>query len=463
MRSLIFVFAFSIIVILFSPAIVKACSCMSSGPPCQSYWNTPVVFSGRVVEITTPKIEETRSAAFPEKTIRFAVNQAFRGISGTTVEVVTGMGGGDCGYDFELNENYLVYADNYKGKIYAGICSRTQLLSKAGEDIEYINNLSKTKAGATVYGSVSKYRQRKSDEEWQSNPPLPNIRLTLEGKGESFEATTDSRGEFRVTELASGSYTLRLLAPKGFYPFKSEQKIKVYEKGCAVADFALEINTSLSGRISDEKGAAAAKILVNLVPVEQINEPYKRNKQYAETDDDGRFTFRSIPSGKYYLGVRFDQPSGEPTFAYPRTFYPGTRELSEAEILTVNEGQVFESYDFQLPAKLTERKIEGIVVYPDGKPVRDARIGSEEVEYTESSSASYSGGDKTDTAGRFSLTRLNELRYLIKVVVNTADGKQRHSEPIAIPAAGDVTNLKIVITEPNGNCDKCLRWTRKKN
>ena len=463
MRSLIFVFAFSIIVILFSPAIVKACSCMSSGPPCQSYWNTPVVFSGRVVEITTPKIEETRSAAFPEKTIRFAVNQGFRGISGATVEIVTGMGGGYCGYDFELNENYLVYADNYKGKIYAGICSRTQLLSKAGEDIEYINNLSKTKPGAAVYGSVSKYLQRKSDEEWQPNLPLPNIRLTLEGNGKSFEVTTDSQGEFRVADLVSGNYTLRLLAPKGFYPFKSEQKIKVYEKGCAVADFSLEINTSLSGRISDEKGAAAAKILVNLVPVEQINEPYKRNKQYAETDDDGRFIFRSILSGKYYLGIRFDQPSGEPKFAYPRTFHPGTQKLSEAEIITVNEGQVFENYDFQLPAKLTERKIEGIVVYPDGKPVRDARIGSEEVEYTESSSASYSGGDKTDTAGRFSLTRLNELRYLIKVVVNTADGKQRHSEPIAIPAAGDVTNLKIVITEPNGNCDKCLRWTRKKN
>ncbi|MDQ3714277.1 MAG: hypothetical protein M3388_18960, partial [Acidobacteriota bacterium] len=125
MRSLIFVFASSIIVILFSPAIVAACSCISSGPPCQSYWNTPIVFSGRVVEITTPKSAEELYPKFPEKTIRFAVNQAFRGISGTTVEVVTGMGGGDCGYDFELNENYLVYADNYKGKIYAGICSRT--------------------------------------------------------------------------------------------------------------------------------------------------------------------------------------------------------------------------------------------------------------------------------------------------------------------------------------------------
>lgn len=28
--------------------------------------------------------------------------------------------------------------------------------------------------------------------------------------------------------------------------------------------------------------------------------------------------------------------------------------------------------------------------------------------------------------------------------------------------SGDVTNLKFIITEPNGNCEKCLRWTRNK-
>ena len=461
MRSPILVTAFSVIVFLFSPAIVAACSCMSSGPPCQSYWNTPIVFSGRVFEITTPKIKETRSATFPEKTIRFAVNQAFRGISGTTAEVVTGMGGGDCGYDFELNENYLVYADNHQGKIYAGICSRTQLLSKAVEDIEYINNLSTTKAGATIYGAVHKYRQLKSDEEWQPNLPLLDIRLTLVGNDKTYEATTDIQGKFRVADLASGSYTLRLLTPKGFYPFETTQKIKVYDKGCAVADFTLAVNTSLSGRISDEKGAAAAKIKVNLIPVELINERHQKDTYSAWTEDDGRFTFRTVPSGKYHLGIRLDRIV-EPKFAYPRTFYPGTQNLAEAATITVNEGNVFENHDFQLPPKLAERKIKGIVIYPDGKPAQNASISTEEVEYSEGSMG-YGGDAKIETDGRFSLTRLNGLRYIIRAYVSTADGKQRHAEPIEIPADGNVANLKLVITEPNGNCDKCLRWTRKKN
>jgi len=461
MRSLIFVFAFSIVVFLFSPAAVRACTCMSSGLPCESYWNTPVVFSGRVAEITTFTSDEKEHRGFPQKSVKFAVNQAFRGISGATAEVITASQGSACGYDFKLNENYLVYADNSKGKIYTGICTRTGLLSEADEDIEYINNLSKTKAGAIVYGTVHKYRQLKADEEWQPNPPLPNIRLTLQGNGEIFEATTDDQGEFRVADLASGNYTLRLLAPKGFYPFKTERTIKVYEKGCVVADFALEINTSLSGRISDEKGAPAAKIMVNLVPVELINERHQKDNYFVEADDDGRFTFRSIPSGRYYLGIRLNRLT-EPKFAYPRTFYPGTQILTEAATITINEGQVLENYEFQMPPKLTERKIEGTVVYPDGKPVQDASISSEEVEYSEGSMG-YGGDAKIETDGRFSLTRLNGLRYLIRAHVSTADGKQRHAEPVEIQADGNVANLKLVITEPNGSCEKCSRWTRKKN
>jgi len=376
------------------------------------------------------------------------------------IEVMTGTGGGDCGYDFKPNESYLVYADNYNGKIYTGICNRTRPLSEAAEDLEYINNLAKAGTGATIYGAVNKYRRLKSDEEWQPQPPLPDILLTLEGNGKTYEATTDMKGEFRIADLTAGSYTLRLLAPKGFYPFETEQKIKVYEKGCAAADFSLSVNTSLSGRISDEKGAPPGEIKVDLVPVEQINEPYQKDKHAAFTDEAGRFTFRTIPPGRYYFGIRFQH--WEPKFAYPRTFYPGTQELNEAATVTISEGQVLENYDFQLPAKLSERKIEGIVVYPNGKPVQDAHIGSEEVEYTENSTASYSGDGKTEANGRFSLTRLNGLRYLIKAYVSNADGKQRHSEPIEIPADGAVTNLKIVITEANGNCDKCLRWKRKK-
>ena len=462
MRSIIFAFAFVIVGFLFSPVAAEACSCITLGPPCQSYWNTPIVFSGRVVEIKNPEVVENQFPVYQKKIVRFAVSQAFRGVSGTTMEVATGMGGGDCGYDFKPNESYLVYAFIFEGKIQTGICNRTQLLSEAAEDLQYIKNLSTTKDGAVVSGAVHKYRRFKLGEKSQPNPPLPNVRITLEGNGKTYKVATDSRGEFKIADLAAGSYTLRLTAPKGFYPPKTEQTIQVYEQGCTVTNFAFPIDASLSGRLTDEKGAPAVKdTRVNLIPIELINERHQKDTYTAFAENDGRYTFHAIPAGKYYLGIRLDRTPNS-KFPYPRFFYPGTQNLNEAATITIIKGKVFDNYNFQMPVKLTERKITGAVVYPDGESAQNISISYQEVEYTESSE-NFSGDAKIESNGRFTLMVLNGLRYLIKAYVNNADGSQRHAEPIEIPADGDVINLKIVITEANRNCDKCLRWSRKKN
>jgi hypothetical protein len=46
-----------------------------------------------------------------------------------------------CGYEFQLNNEYLVYAYDYNGSIYTNICTRTNLLEYANEDLDYLNGL----------------------------------------------------------------------------------------------------------------------------------------------------------------------------------------------------------------------------------------------------------------------------------------------------------------------------------
>jgi hypothetical protein len=46
-----------------------------------------------------------------------------------------------CGYNFQINFEYLVYAYNYNGGIYTNICTRTDLLENAIEDLEFLNGL----------------------------------------------------------------------------------------------------------------------------------------------------------------------------------------------------------------------------------------------------------------------------------------------------------------------------------
>jgi hypothetical protein len=71
------------------------------------------------------------------------------------------------------------------------------------------------------------------------------------------------------------------------------------------------------------------------------------------------------------------------------------------------------------------------------------------------------GGIDTDAKGQFTFTLPNNLRYLIRAHVSQMTG-QRHAEPIEVSANGDVSNVKLVITEANGSCEKCRVWKRNK-
>src|SRR5438477_11290076 len=128
--------------ILFVPQVTRACSCVlavSGNPPCQSFWNTPVVFSGHVIEIKTIIPDEGPQKGWRSKLVRFAVTGDYRGNVGQSTEVLTGQGGGDCGFEFQVGQDYLVYAGKGDdGMLGTSICTPTKLLEKATEELQFI-------------------------------------------------------------------------------------------------------------------------------------------------------------------------------------------------------------------------------------------------------------------------------------------------------------------------------------
>ena len=74
-----------------------------------------------------------------ERRVTFAVKESFRGSRDKTIEVRTGMGGGDCGIDFQRGRDYLVYA--YRPpttrSLYTGVCTRTSRVENAANDLAY--------------------------------------------------------------------------------------------------------------------------------------------------------------------------------------------------------------------------------------------------------------------------------------------------------------------------------------
>src|SRR5262245_50945464 len=84
---------------------VNACSCVrtfSGSQPCQEYWTSSAVFAGKVTDISIISQDFGNGViGYRGKVVHFSLEQSFRGVQGTDIEVMTGMGGGDCGYDFK--------------------------------------------------------------------------------------------------------------------------------------------------------------------------------------------------------------------------------------------------------------------------------------------------------------------------------------------------------------------------
>lgn len=131
----IFLFLFIVgSLLVVSTAIVNACSCIQPAPPQESLEQSTAVFAGRVIDIdaTTGIVV---SSADPVKVI-FEVSKIWKGPDYKTLILTTARDGASCGYSFKENEEYIVYAYGEEDKLSTGICSRTNLLTSAQEDLQ---------------------------------------------------------------------------------------------------------------------------------------------------------------------------------------------------------------------------------------------------------------------------------------------------------------------------------------
>jgi len=167
-----FLISLSIVTALLALSIsdVKACTCSFVGPPCEEYWQSQAVFAGKVIKKSTFYVEEGEGDSryrYQRMLVRFSIEQAFKGIVGDEVEIVTGMGGGDCGYHFEDGERYVVYAirdGRDKSRLYSGIClpQTESLLTNAnlGETIS-------ERAGRTISHEIAPIADVRSTEHYR--------------------------------------------------------------------------------------------------------------------------------------------------------------------------------------------------------------------------------------------------------------------------------------------------------
>jgi hypothetical protein len=129
-------------VFLFLPQVRSfACSCAERPSPARALEQSSAVFSGTVIEIA-PFENELENIGFLMKRVTFRVIETWKGTNTATKVVLTGNGGGDCGYVFTLGAEYLVYASSVSTPEFNGfstsVCTRNSLLSTADEDRQFL-------------------------------------------------------------------------------------------------------------------------------------------------------------------------------------------------------------------------------------------------------------------------------------------------------------------------------------
>lgn len=458
MRQMICIVGVALFAMIFSLPSAFGCSCAGGAAPCYEYGRAAAVFVGTPIALKTAERSTKRAREetdyTPPRTFTFSVEQSFLGLQAREVEVSTGMGGGDCGYDFKLGTSYIVYAYQFSkvNRLSTSICSRTKPLEEAGEDLEFLRSLGSQNPGVTLHGEVKRAQQDVATGNPYNIRPLANIALVIERERERREISADEQGRFRLTGLSPGKFKVILVLPDELFTHKPEQEIRVGDRGCGYVSYQVVDNGRLSGRVLDPAGQPTVGVMVALMDAKH-SDPQKHWWRSAKTDNEGRYSFSSLPPGQYLLALnltRYPDPN-DPTNAFPRTYYPGVTDIAKAELITLGAGENVRERDLLLPVRRARSILTGKVVWADGTPLANAGISFREVTYHDSKS---NYGINADDQGYFTIEGFVGQTFVIEARSNRSyvgiPGRfepMERVEPVRIVLTNPTENVKIVITK----------------
>jgi len=128
-----------LLLLLLPSASGLACSCGYPKPPLKELAQRDAVFSGTVIGVVDGEIHPAPDINASGKHVTVKVGKSWKGNVKGLVKIHTGMGLGDCGYQFTPQKEYIFYANRLDdGHLYTGICTRTGLLKNATNEIREI-------------------------------------------------------------------------------------------------------------------------------------------------------------------------------------------------------------------------------------------------------------------------------------------------------------------------------------
>ena len=222
---------------IWAPRGPLACVC-GAVSPCDEYGQESHIFVG-TVEAMSPSRKISES--IPQSNItwvseqvsaRFSVEKVYKGPNAKELAVET-TANMECGYSFRVGKKYLVFATKWKGKLLTGLCSHTSEYQDASEDLAFLEALAKSPRLRRLDGRIEKVEEI-------GVTPGSGITVTLEASGRSYNARSDTDGEFHFADLPRSRYKPNIEHPDSFrVEFNPASEFDLRKALCAFVDIGI--------------------------------------------------------------------------------------------------------------------------------------------------------------------------------------------------------------------------------
>ena len=254
--------------------------------------------------------------------------------------------------------------------------------------------------------------------------PLLLATVTLSGGNPNVRriAKTDSSGNYEFTNLPAGRYSFAA-SRAGFLeqnfdqpsPFARHRLLELADgEQLDAMDFRLHRGAVITGVITDEEGDPLPDVSVQVMreqfgPSGRSLIPETRTPVPIRTDDEGRYRVYALRPGMYVVKATMNR-SDDPSVSFGRTYYPGTMNEPEAQLVRVDFGQEAVVNLSMIPARRV--RVSGAVRDSEGRPASGMRMT-----LSESNGPRFNqiGAQMVGADGNFTFEHVLPGRYLVHV------------------------------------------------
>ena len=238
-------------------------------------------------------------------------------------------------------------------------------------------------------------------------------------------AVTDQDGNYKITNIAAGSYQLVPSSPAYVLTdTNTRARSIIVSEGENVENinFSLLRGGVITGRITDADSRPVIQQQVNLSRVDQAAPMSGPRVVYSLgaplTDDRGIYRIYGITPGRYKVSVgRGDDGSAIPSRSnYKEVFYPDVTESSKASIIEVGEGSETANVDITLGRTIETFSASGRVISENGDPIPFLRYGVQRLSGSNDQQEMVNSFMSTNARGEFTVEALIPGKYTLVVM-----------------------------------------------